>query len=198
MDKPMTLAAKKLYGLAKVIREHGTCAPMALEHVADELDKAHLAREPVRVTDEMVERVARALCRFHSYNESAYWIEAYTPEARLAIEAVALPVAAKVPDALKLFPNASEHGVGYVKGWNDCREAMIAQGNGGVRDGLHDVEPCDEKSSPELWKAYSDFNTVYGGYNMQQALRVAINGLLSGRRAMLAAAPQPDDTEGKV
>lgn len=32
----------------------------------------------------------------------------------------------KVPGALTLFPNASEHGIGYVKGWNDCRAEMLA------------------------------------------------------------------------
>lgn len=41
-------ASDALRGLAKVIREHGTCAPMAVEHVAEAID-AHIAGmgEPV-------------------------------------------------------------------------------------------------------------------------------------------------------
>lgn len=50
----MTLgqASDALRGLAEIIREHGTCAPMAVEHVADAID-AHLAGmgEPVAQGD---------------------------------------------------------------------------------------------------------------------------------------------------
>lgn len=67
----MTLgqASDALRGLAEIIREHGTCAPMAVEHVADAID-AHLAGmgEPVAQGDASLGRykacgrATRAVC----------------------------------------------------------------------------------------------------------------------------------------
>jgi hypothetical protein len=45
--------------------------------------------------------------------------------------------------------------------------------------------------TPELWRAYEAFNGEYKGFNTQQALRAAINGVLAERAAL--AHPRPTD-----
>lgn len=50
----------KLRRLALVIREHGTCAPLALDHIGDDLERA-LAQQPAAVDEAMVERATMTL-----------------------------------------------------------------------------------------------------------------------------------------
>jgi hypothetical protein len=47
--------------------------------------------------------------------------------------------------------------------------------------------------TPELWRAYEAFNGVYKGFNTQQALRAAINGVLAERTALARPRPTGDD-----
>lgn len=117
-----------------------------------------LARE-VRVTDEIEQlRVQLAGCGVIAMCNTEESLATQMPEKgaygwsaslaeveravrrEIAMRAVSLPVAAKVPDAMKPHlcretddSEETARGEGYVDGWNACREAMLAQGNSGVK-----------------------------------------------------------------
>ena len=92
-----TGAVESLRGLAAVIRTYGTCAPSALDVVADRIEAALAQAPAVRVTDELVERAAREVWkvdRDHWLGGSAAFIELHPSDyarllaiARAALEA---------------------------------------------------------------------------------------------------------------
>ncbi|MGN6383693.1 MAG: hypothetical protein ACTHMK_13905 [Dyella sp.] len=84
-------------------------------------------------------------------------------------------------------------------GWINCcstderfakklRDLVLAAPRAAVPDAFAPI-PEMSAPTPELWQAYQAFNETYRGMNTQQALRVAINGVLENRAAMLSAAP---------
>ncbi|WP_325345431.1 hypothetical protein [Xylophilus sp.] len=65
----------------------------------------------------------------------------------------------------------------------------------GMSDPFELIPEVVNGPTPKLWRAYEAFNNTYLGYNTQQALRAAINGVLAERAAI---APTPDVVGGDV
>jgi hypothetical protein len=205
MDKPMTLEQ-----VSRILRTNPRYGDLTLANAID----AHLAREPVRVTDEDVDQGMDAAGRISGGLLTRSGMRA-APESFAA----SLPVAAKVPDALEVPPPGAsinhEVEIAYVDGWNACREAMIAQSNGGVREHLSLQEAEDEvrqlkEAFQDAWTDFEvEFLTNGSGYasiSQYNACCVAftrafqVSGTKAAREAaiaMLAAAKQPAKAEGK-
>ena len=116
MAEKMTLAEVPgaLRGLAKVIREHGTCAAMAIEHVADAVD-AHLAGAT------------------ESDAQLTVMIEHLTPiiEAKAAQPAQAVDVGAIREVAKDIHRCAGNNNAAFHHSWADKLTAALQErGNG--------------------------------------------------------------------
>jgi hypothetical protein len=192
MDKPMTLD-EAFACLEDFLGTEST--PAYMTNRAWVVVKAHLARE-VMVTDEDVERAKDAYdaqAKREGLTEDGGWkghvCDRDCMYSALESLVASVPGAARVPDAMKphLFRETDDagetaRGEGYVDGWNACREAMLAQGNGGVRDGwkLVPVEPTQEML---------DAHSKTFGYVDTRWCEGDIEGAWE---AMLASAPKPD------
>lgn len=59
-----------------------------------------------------------------------------------------------------------------------------------TRDAFTPIPESVNAPTPELWRAYEAFNDTYRGYNTQQALRAAINGVLAEREKLAQEEPR--------